>query len=93
MEEGAPSPAGENNDVYAAQQQIIIDVLESHGGAAIGVIQQALKRELTDRQVPSPPPQWIEMVAEEISRDRLYVVANGLVPRDQFSNPSAAHPS
>lgn len=29
------------------------------------------------------------MVAGEIAQDRLYVVANGLVPGEYFSNPAA----
>lgn len=85
---GPSSPAGEHTDVYIAQQRAIIDVLEHCSGAPEATIEQLLRRTLEARDIPVPPQPWLRAVAGEIANDRLYVVANGMVPDDYFSGAS-----
>lgn len=85
----APPEPGENFDMYVRQQQIIIELLENHHGAPVEQLERALRNRLADHGLPCPPDAWVNTVATGIANDRLYVVANGVVPQDFFNNPAA----
>lgn len=77
--------AGEDTDVYVAQQRVIVDILKQCSGASEVQIEHRLRHTLESRNLPVPPRSWVRAVADEISHDHLYVVANGMVPNDYFS--------
>lgn len=85
---GPSRPAGEYTDVYIAQQRAIFDVLEHCSVEPEANIEQLLRRTLEARNISVPPEPWLHAVAGEIANDRLYVVANGMVPNEYFSGTS-----
>lgn len=87
---GKSEPAGEHTDVYAAQQQAIIDVLDHCGGQSNEIVERRLRQTLEARNIPVPPGPWLRAVVSEIAQDRLYVVANGMVPNEYFSSSTGA---
>ncbi|MBA8792912.1 hypothetical protein FHX74_000506 [Friedmanniella endophytica] len=85
MTEQADGPT----DVQAQQQQVIIELLEECRGLSEDEIEAVLRHGLTERGLTPPPSPWLRSVASEIAADHLYVVGNGSVPNDYFSNPHA----
>ncbi|GAA3605587.1 hypothetical protein [Microlunatus ginsengisoli] len=75
--------------VGALQQAVINQVHEEYGGRDVEIVGPALREAFAAAGLACPPGPWMQAVAVEIAGGRLYVVGNGVVPDDPFSNSAA----